>query len=101
MVTLIGQKFIAPLLDRYLGRTGYDSQQTEERVSGKRPENLWEPVDQEPGSDHGAHGEFDDKSHARSPQVWLSRHPVVGATGALGAGLGALLGMRFARQRAR
>jgi NAD(P)-dependent dehydrogenase (short-subunit alcohol dehydrogenase family) len=99
-VTLLGQKFLAPLLDRYLGRTGYDSQQTDERVNGQQPSNLWQPVDQEPGSDHGAHGEFDDQSHARSPQVWLTHHPVIGGAGALGLGLGALgalLGKRFAR----
>ncbi|OBI13060.1 short-chain dehydrogenase [Mycobacterium sp. E2327] len=96
-VTLLAQKFVAPLLDRYLGRTGYDSQQTDERVNGGRPHNLWEPVDGESGSDHGAHGEFDDKAHTHSPQVWLSQHPLVGGTGALGLGLGALLALRRAR----
>ncbi|OBG25650.1 SDR family oxidoreductase [Mycobacterium sp. E3198] len=99
-VTLLAQKFVAPLLDRYLGRTGFDSQQTDERVNGQQPHNLWQPVDQEPGSDHGAHGEFDDKSHAHSPEVWLSQHPVAGGAGMLGMGLGALLGMRSARRRA-
>ncbi|ETB38507.1 short-chain dehydrogenase, partial [Mycobacterium avium subsp. paratuberculosis 11-1786] len=89
MVTLLAQKFAAPLLDRYLGRTGYDSQQTEQPVGGDRPHNLWQPLDQEPGSDHGAHGEFDDTSHAHSPQLWASQHPVISGTGALGAaGLG-------------
>ncbi|OBG38163.1 short-chain dehydrogenase [Mycobacterium alsense] len=102
-VTILGQKFLAPLLDRYLSRTGYDSQQTDERVNGQQPSNLWEPVDQEPGTDHGAHGEFDDQSHAHSPQAWFSQHPVIGgagAAGALGVGLGALgalLGRRAAR----
>lgn len=100
-VTLLAQKFVAPLLDRYLGRTGYDSQQTDERVDGRQPHNLWQPVDEEPGSDHGAHGEFDDKSHAHSPELWFSHHPVAGGTSALGLGLGALLGTRFARRRAR
>ncbi len=97
MVTLLAQKFVAPLLDRYLGRTGYDSQQTEERVSPGRPHNLWQPLDQEAGSDHGAHGGFDDKSHAHSPQLWASQHPMVSGTGALGAaGLGAWLAARRA-----
>ena len=97
MVTLLAQKFVAPLLDRYLGRTGYDSQQTEERVSPGRPHNLWQPLDEEAGSDHGAHGGFDDKSHAHSPQLWASQHPMVSGTGALGAaGLGAWLAARRA-----
>lgn len=100
MVTLLAQKFVAPLLDRYLGRTGFDSQQTDEQVNGQLPQNLWQPVDDEPGSDHGAHGEFDDKSHSHSPQLWLSQHPAVGGTGALTVGigaLGALLARRWAR----
>ncbi|MBZ4575364.1 SDR family oxidoreductase, partial [Mycobacterium avium] len=98
MVTLLAQKFAAPLLDRYLGRTGYDSQQTEQPVGGDRPHNLWQPLDQEPGSDHGAHGEFDDTSHAHSPQLWASQHPVISGTGALGAaGLGTWLAARARR----
>ncbi len=100
-VTLIGQKFVAPLLDRYLGRTGYDSQQTKERVNGEQPYNLWQPLDQEPGTDHGAHGGFDGKSHAHSPQLWASQHPVVSGTSALSAGIGALLAARAARRRPR
>jgi NAD(P)-dependent dehydrogenase (short-subunit alcohol dehydrogenase family) len=100
-VTLIGQKFVAPLLDRYLGRTGYDSQQTDERVNGQQPQNLWHPVDEEPGTDHGAHGGFDDQSHAHSPQLWASQHPVAGGGGAVALGLGALLAARAALRRAR
>ncbi len=101
VVTLVAQKFIAPLLDRYLARTGYQSQQTEERVNGHQPQNLWRPVDDEPGSDHGARGEFDDQSHAHSPQLWFSHHPVTGAAGAAGLGLGALLAARGVSGRAR
>jgi hypothetical protein len=92
-VTLLAQKVVAPLLDRYLGRTGFDSQQTDERVNGDQPYNLWQPVDQQPGSDHGAHGEFGDQSHTRSPQLWISQHlRLAGGTSAVAAaGLGALL----------
>jgi hypothetical protein len=72
--TLLGQKFAAPLLDRYLARTGYDSQQTGEPAAAGRPENLWRPVDEPAGSDHGAHGAFDGRSHQHSPQLWLSQH---------------------------
>jgi short-subunit dehydrogenase len=62
---------IAPgLLDRYLGRTGYDSQQTNQPEDPNRPNNLWEPV---PG-DHGAHGTFDDRAHPRSYELWTARH---------------------------
>jgi NAD(P)-dependent dehydrogenase (short-subunit alcohol dehydrogenase family) len=67
--TIFGQKFGAPLLDRYLARTGYKSQQTDEPAAAGRPSNLWQPADQAPGSDHGAHGEFDGKSSTRSEQL--------------------------------
>jgi hypothetical protein len=101
VATLVAQKFIAPLLDRYLGRTGYESQQTDQRVNGERPQNLWRPVDDEPGDDHGARGGFDDQSHAHSPQLWFSHHPVTGAAGAAGLGVGALLAARGLAGRAR
>lgn len=99
MVTLLGQKFVAPLLDRYLGRTGYDSQQTKQPVSRERPSNLWQPLDHDPGTDHGARGQFDDKSHTHSPQLWASQHPVVSGAGALSAaGVGAWLAARAGRR---
>ena len=43
--TIVAQKFAAPLLDRYLARTGYDSQQTKEPADPGQPTNLWQPVD--------------------------------------------------------
>jgi NAD(P)-dependent dehydrogenase (short-subunit alcohol dehydrogenase family) len=56
-------EWIAPgLLDRYLARTGYDSQQTNEPLEDEREGNLVEPV---PG-DFGAHGRFDDRAKGRS-----------------------------------
>ncbi len=67
--TIFGQKFAAPLLDRYLARTGYESQQTDEPAPAGARSNLYQPLDQEPGSDHGAHGGFDDRSVAHSEQV--------------------------------
>jgi hypothetical protein len=101
-VTLTAQKFIAPLLDRYLARTGYDSQQTKDRVDGQSPHNLWEPVDQQPGTDHGAHGGFDDQAHAHSPQLWISHHPLLSGAGAVtAAGFGALLAACARRGRKR
>ncbi|WP_224958445.1 SDR family oxidoreductase [Geomonas subterranea] len=65
-----GNKFIAGLLDLYLGLTGYKSQQTGEPERPDRPANLWESV---PGP-YGAHGRFDARSTAFSTQVWLSEH---------------------------
>ncbi|MFV0137920.1 SDR family oxidoreductase [Streptomyces sp. HMX87] len=96
VATLLGQRFAPALLDRYLARTGYDSQQTEDPVDTSRPANLWDPADGTTGRDHGAHGVFDDEAHGRSLQLWLSRHrrplalgaALVGTAGtALAAGL--------------
>ena len=79
--TIIAQKFAAPVLDRYLARTGFDSQQTGERADPGRPNNLWQPVDQAPGSDEGAHGVFDNRAHARSAQLTVTeRVEEAGAT---------------------
>jgi NAD(P)-dependent dehydrogenase (short-subunit alcohol dehydrogenase family) len=96
--TILANRVAPALLDRYLARTGYDSQQTGERES-ERPDNLWEPVDEPRGDDHGAHGEFDDRSHPRSAQLFVSHHPVAAmATGAATAAAGVALAS-WARRR--
>jgi NADP-dependent 3-hydroxy acid dehydrogenase YdfG len=65
---IVGNKIIPGLLDRYLGRTGYDSQQTSELENPDRPNNLWKPV---PG-DRGAHGTFDSQAQDRSYELLAS-----------------------------
>lgn len=82
--TILANKFAAPLLDRYLARTGFGSQQTGQRVDAGRPVNLWEPVDGATGHDHGARGMFGDRSHGRDPQLWFSQHARI-VTGGLAA----------------
>src|SRR5205085_12379713 len=42
-ITIAGNKFAAGLGDHYLGRTGFDAQQTKDRAD-PRPDNLFEPV---------------------------------------------------------
>ncbi|HET7620858.1 MAG TPA: SDR family oxidoreductase [Gemmatimonadaceae bacterium] len=82
-----GNKLAPAYADRYLARTGYASQQTDEPADPDRPNNLWAPL---PG-DHGAHGRFDSRSHPFSIELWLREHR--GLAVAVGAGLaGALLG---------
>ena len=71
-VTLLAQKLAPAILDRYLARTGFDSQQTDREVPwAARPDNLFDPVDGAEGRDYGAHGIFDDRSHDWSWQ-WAS-----------------------------
>jgi NAD(P)-dependent dehydrogenase (short-subunit alcohol dehydrogenase family) len=63
--TIVANRVAGGLLDRYLARTGFDSQQTDEPRDPDQPGNLWEPADGEGGRDFGAHGAFDDRAHAR------------------------------------
>lgn len=70
--TMIANAVAPGLLDRYLARTGFDSQQTQEPVDPNRPVNLWRAVDEQ--DDYGTHGTFDDRSHDRSLQWWATVH---------------------------
>ncbi|MEU9396717.1 SDR family oxidoreductase [Streptomyces sp. NPDC048324] len=80
VATIWANRLAPALLDRYLARTGFDSQQSDGRPTGES--NLFEPVDRAPGSDYGAHGIFDDSSHARSWQAVIARHRVLSMAGA-------------------
>jgi NAD(P)-dependent dehydrogenase (short-subunit alcohol dehydrogenase family) len=97
--TILANRVAPALLDRYLAKTGFDSQQTSEPESPRAPQNLWQPVDSPPGEDYGAHGEFDDKAHPRSAQLFLSHHPVAAsAAGAATAAVGVALAGRARRR---
>jgi NAD(P)-dependent dehydrogenase (short-subunit alcohol dehydrogenase family) len=78
-----GEKVAPGLLDRVLGRIGYDKQQTDEPLQGERAGNLFEPV----SGEYSAHGSFDDQAKSRSLLFELNRRrgPV-----AVAAGLGAI-----------
>jgi NAD(P)-dependent dehydrogenase (short-subunit alcohol dehydrogenase family) len=89
---ILGQKLAPGALDRYLGRTGFDSQQTDEPKPVDQPDNLWKPV----AGDHGAHGRFGNRSHKRSLQAWAALH-----RGALGVALAGALLTTMAVARAR
>ena len=94
--TLVANAVAPGLLDRYLARTGFAAQQSDEPEPPDAPENLWSPADDDPGNDYRARGEFDAQAHSRDPQVWLSeRHGVLAAAG---AAVGALAVMRAWRR---
>ncbi len=97
--TLVANAIAPGLLDRYLARTGFDSQQTADPRSPDQPANLWEPADGRDGHDFGAHGVFDDRAKTHAPQQWASRHHgLVGvAAGAAALLTGAVLGRRAQR----
>ena len=70
VAAVVGQKFIPGLLDLYLGKTGYSSQQHDGREDPNRSNNLWESV---PG-DVAAHGNFDQRAHSSSQELWMDMH---------------------------
>jgi len=92
-VTLAGNAVLPGLGDRYLARTGFDGQQTDEAVDASRPSNLWEPL---PG-DRGAHGRFDDEARESSVQLHASKHHRT-LVGVASAGLAAALAGLAARR---
>jgi hypothetical protein len=62
VATVAANKVTGGLLDRYLARSGYGSQQAREPDDPQRPHNLWEPLDGPGGQDYGAHGRFGTKA---------------------------------------
>jgi NAD(P)-dependent dehydrogenase (short-subunit alcohol dehydrogenase family) len=90
-----GNKIASGLFDRYLARTGYDAQQTNQPADSNRRDNLWDPL---PG-DHGAHGRFASRSSGSSPQTWMNEHLPLAAVVLLGLGT-ATLAARFIRPSA-
>ncbi|MFL5934885.1 MAG: SDR family oxidoreductase [Gaiellaceae bacterium] len=82
---IYGDKVAPGLLDRLLGRDGYDDQQTDEPLDGERPGNLFDPV----RGDFAAHGRFDDRSRSRSLLLDLDLHRRTIAVAAGVAALGA------------
>jgi NAD(P)-dependent dehydrogenase (short-subunit alcohol dehydrogenase family) len=103
LAAILGQKLAPGLLDIYLGRTGYDAQQYDGSSDPQQPDNLFHPV---PG-DFRAHGDFDDRAHEHSPELWIDLHRWSVGLGILGAaGIYQLLQkgnhrLRHARRRER
>src|SRR5439155_16169310 len=81
VAAILGQKVAPALLDTYLGRTGYEAQQYNGPSDPQRPDNLFQPV---PG-DFGAHGDFDDRAHEHSRELWIDLHRWLLGLGILGA----------------
>ncbi len=91
VMAIVGQKFIPGVLDEYLGKTGYKSQQIpNEPKDPNAPNNLYDYV---PGV-HSARGKFAARSSRTSAEIFLSLHPqslALGTAGALAVIGGALV----------
>lgn len=97
VIVVWGNKFFAGVGDRYLGRTGFQSQQTSVPEDPNRPDNLWHPVDDD--HDHGAHGSFGARASSNSPQLRIDmlRVPIAWSVAAVAIG-SAALAMKLARR---
>ena len=84
VIAIAGNRLAPGLADRYLARTGVDSQMTDEPENPNRADNLWAPV---PG-DAGAHGRFDARASASSLEVQImKRRPSFAGLGLLALGV--------------
>ena len=88
---IVGNKFIPGSLDKYLARTNFKAQQTDEPDDPNRPDNLFTPVE----GIYSAHGPFDAKARKGSFEFAVSKHRRAIGIGAaaltLGIGAGFLL----------
>jgi NAD(P)-dependent dehydrogenase (short-subunit alcohol dehydrogenase family) len=83
VMNILGERVAPWLLDRYLAKTGFGSQMTDQPLAPQGHDNLFEPVDE----NRGSHGPFDEQAHAVSPQYELSKR-----RGMLLAGIGVAAG---------
>ena len=82
-MTILAQKLAPGLMDRYLARTGFRGQHTDETIPPDRPANLWQPV---PGP-YEARGAYSAGAHDGSAQLWASMHRKWLLAGSLALGL--------------
>ncbi|HEY1334507.1 MAG TPA: SDR family oxidoreductase [Myxococcaceae bacterium] len=87
---IVSAKVAGPIGDWVLAHEGYSGQQTDQPIDPHRPDNLDRYV---PG-DRGAHGLFDDRSHAYSLELWARTHRagLLAAAGLLALAAGTLVG---------
>ena len=70
MKAILANRIVPGLIDRYLAKSGYSGQMTDEPSDPDAPGNLFEPV---PGP-YGAHGRFDHLARPESLEMITSRH---------------------------
>jgi NAD(P)-dependent dehydrogenase (short-subunit alcohol dehydrogenase family) len=80
---VLGNKVAPEFADWYLAKTGFSSQQTDEKDDPNRPNNLYDPVDDD--EDHGTRGTFDSRAHGSSVmlEATMKRNTIGVVAGAL------------------
>ncbi|WP_052227052.1 SDR family oxidoreductase [Microbacterium mangrovi] len=87
VIAIMGNRLWGSFWDWYVSKTAYAGQQAPDITAPMLPPNLYEPV---PG-DHGAHGDFDGRSLAWTPQTWAIGHRRTLAMGTAAAGVAAVV----------
>src|SRR5690242_10444037 len=82
---ILSNRLVPRLLDRYLGKAGYQGQLTAEPAPREAPDNLFAPL---PGN-HRTRGRFSNRASPRSAELWASRNR--GSLLAGGCGLAGLV----------
>ncbi len=77
-----GTKLFPGLLDVYLGKTGYASQQYDGQIRPGSPDSLREPL----SGDFGAHGAFNDRLSLSSRYTWVTENRAPLLAGVVGIG---------------
>jgi NAD(P)-dependent dehydrogenase (short-subunit alcohol dehydrogenase family) len=95
---IMGNMWMPEGIARYLANTAFSGQQTKERISPERPDNLLQPVHQY----HRTHGSFGNNARTWAPALpaQTTRLAVLAAGTAATIGLGYLLGRATAPRRA-
>jgi short-subunit dehydrogenase len=79
-------KFAPGIIDHFLARTGFGSQQMDIDADPDRAVDLWDPVDGKDGEDHGAHGRFDARAGGMLDSSFLRSTPAMIRNFALAVG---------------
>lgn len=85
--TILADRVASGLLDTYLARNAVSGQKTDRDANDRRPDNLFEPIDED--VDYGAHGAFDKQAKNASLQLLASRNRGKVAVAALAVGAAA------------
>jgi len=91
---IVANKVAPGLLDRYLAKSGYSGQLTDETVSRDAPANLFETVD----GNFSAHGRFDRQARNKALEMTARRHVRATIAAALGAVALAFVGRYLGRR---
>jgi NADP-dependent 3-hydroxy acid dehydrogenase YdfG len=81
LLAVLGQAVAPGVMDRYLARSAWEGQMSEDPARPGMPDNLDDPVQ----ARVGAHGAFDDLASDVSPLLWADMHRGLVAGAAVGA----------------